>query len=380
MKKVVLIPDSFKGTLSSAQICQILGEKVTEHFPGCQVISIPVADGGEGSVDCFLTALGGEKVKVTVKNPYFEDMESFYGLIDQGNTAVIEMASCAGLPLVEDRKDPRKTTTYGVGQLILAAAARGVKKIIVGLGGSCTNDGGCGAAAAVGVKFYNDKGESFVPTGGTTHQIAHIDMSGRDKVLDGVEIVTMCDIDNPLYGPTGAAHIFGPQKGADPDMVLFLDEGIKRLAEVMKEDLGQDIARTPGTGAAGAMGAGMVAFFGSRLQMGIETVLDTVHFADVISDADMVFTGEGKLDSQSLRGKVVIGVAKRAKLQKVPVTVIVGGADRDVAAAYDMGVTAVFPINRLPEDFSISRHKSVENMTLTADNILRLIKASQNLH
>ena len=205
-------------------------------------------------------------------------------------------------------------------------------------------------------------------------------MSGRDKVLDGVEIVTMCDIDNPMYGPTGAAHIFGPQKGADPDMVLFLDEGIKRLAEVMKEDLGQDIARTPGTGAAGAMGAGMVAFFGSRLQMGIETVLDTVHFADVISDADMVFTGEGKLDSQSLRGKVVIGVAKRAKLQKVPVTVIVGGADRDVAAAYDMGVTAVFPINRLPEDFSISRHKSVENMTLTADNILRLIKASQNLH
>ena len=380
MKKVVLIPDSFKGTLSSTQICQILGEKVTEHFPGCQVISIPVADGGEGSVDCFLTALGGEKVKVTVKNPYFEDMESFYGLIDQGNTAVIEMASCAGLPLVEDRKDPRKTTTYGVGQLILAAAARGVKKIIVGLGGSCTNDGGCGAASAVGVKFYNDKGESFVPTGGTTHQIAHIDMSGRDKVLDGVEIVTMCDIDNPMYGPTGAAHIFGPQKGADPDMVLFLDEGIKRLAEVMKEDLGQDIARTPGTGAAGAMGAGMVAFFGSRLQMGIETVLDTVHFADVISDADMVFTGEGKLDSQSLRGKVVIGVAKRAKLQKVPVTVIVGGADRDVAAAYDMGVTAVFPINRLPEDFSISRHKSVENMTLTADNILRLIKASQNLH
>ena len=281
---------------------------------------------------------------------------------------------------MEDRKDPRKTTTYGVGQLILAAAARGVKKIIVGLGGSCTNDGGCGAASAVGVKFYNDKGESFVPTGGTTHQIAHIDMSGRDKVLDGVEIVTMCDIDNPMYGPTGAAHIFGPQKGADPDMVLFLDEGIKRLAEVMKEDLGQDIARTPGTGAAGAMGAGMVAFFGSRLQMGIETVLDTVHFADVISDADMVFTGEGKLDSQSLRGKVVIGVAKRAKLQKVPVTVIVGGADRDVAAAYDMGVTAVFPINRLPEDFSISRHKSVENMTLTADNILRLIKASQNLH
>lgn len=378
MKKVVLIPDSFKGTLSSTQICEILGGKVREHFPDCQVVSIPVADGGEGSVDCFLTALGGEKVKVTVKNPYFEDMEAFFGLIDDGETAVIEMAACAGLPLVEDRKDPRKTTTYGVGQLILAAASRGVKKIIVGLGGSSTNDGGCGAAAAVGVRFLNGLGEEFVPTGGNTHEIARIDLSGRDAALDGVEIVTMCDIDNPMYGPTGAAHVFGPQKGADPEMVLFLDAGIKHLAGVIKADLGMDIALMPGTGAAGAMGAGMVAFFGSRLQMGIEAVLDTVRFADVIADADMVFTGEGKIDSQSLRGKVVIGVARRAKAGNVPVTVIVGGAEPDVGAAYGEGVTAIFSINRLPEDFSVSRHKSAENMALTADNVLRLIKAAQS--
>lgn len=378
MKKVVLIPDSFKGTLSSTQICEILGGKVREHFPDCQVVSIPVADGGEGSVDCFLTALGGEKVKVTVKNPYFEDMEAFFGLIDDGETAVIEMAACAGLPLVEDRKEPRKTTTYGVGQLILAAASRGVKKIIVGLGGSSTNDGGCGAAAAVGVRFLNGLGEEFVPTGGNTHEIARIDLSGRNAALNGVEIVTMCDIDNPMYGPTGAAHVFGPQKGADPEMVLFLDAGIKHLGEVIKADLGMDIALMPGTGAAGAMGAGMVAFFGSRLQMGIEAVLDTVRFADVIADADMVFTGEGKIDSQSLRGKVVIGVARRAKAGNVPVTVIVGGAEPDVGAAYGEGVTAIFSINRLPEDFSVSRHKSAENMALTADNVLRLIKAAQS--
>lgn len=377
MKKVVLIPDSFKGTLSSAQICSIVGEKVTVHFPDCQVVAIPVADGGEGSVDCFLTALGGEKVSVAVKNPYFEDMEAFYGLIDEGETAVIEMAACAGLPLVEERKDPCKTTTYGVGQLILAAAGRGVKKIIVGLGGSATNDGGCGAAAAVGVRFLNKDGEEFVPTGGTTHQIVHIDMSGRDKALDGIEIVTMCDIDNPMYGPTGASHVFGPQKGADPETVLFLDEGIVHLAEVMAADLGQKLDLVPGTGAAGAMGAGMMAFFGSTLQMGIETVLDTVRFADVISDADMIFTGEGKIDHQSLRGKVVIGVARRARKQGVPVTVIVGGADPDVDAAYGEGVTAIFPINRMPEDFSISRHKSQENLALTADNILRLMKACQ---
>lgn len=379
MKKVVLIPDSFKGTLSSQKICDIISDKVQKHFPGCEAVSIPVADGGEGSVDCFLSALGGEKVTETVKNPYFEDMESFYGLIDNGNTAVIEMAACAGLPLVEDRKDPAKTTTYGVGQLILAAAAKGVKKIIVGLGGSSTNDGGCGAAAAVGIKFYNAEGESFVPTGGTTGEIASIDFSGRDASLNGIEIVTMCDIDNPMYGPTGASHVFGPQKGANPEMVLFLDEGIKNLCEVIKKDKGVDLSETPGGGAAGAMGAGMIAFFDSRLQMGIQTVLDTVEFDRIISDADMIFTGEGKLDSQSLRGKVVIGVAARAQKQSVPVTVIVGGAaDNDIDAAYEMGVTSVFPINRLPEDFSVSRYNSEANLGYTVDNILRLIKCVSN--
>jgi glycerate 2-kinase len=375
MKKVVLIPDSFKGTLSSTQICEIIEGRVKEHFPECQVISIPVADGGEGSVDCFLTALGGEKINLTVKNPYFEDMDSFYGIIDNGYTAVIEMAACAGLPLVEDRKDPRKTTTYGVGQLILDAANRGVKRIIVGLGGSSTNDCGCGAAAAIGVKFFNDKGEKFTPTGGTTHEISSIDISARAEVLNGIEVVTMCDIDNPMYGPTGASHIFGPQKGANPEMVLFLDEGIKNVSEVIKKDLNKDLSKIPGSGAAGAMGAGMIAFFDSVLQMGIETVLDTVNFSDVITGADMIFTGEGKIDFQSLRGKVVIGVAKRAKLQNVPVTVIAGGADNGIDEAYDLGVTSIFSINRLPEAFETSRYKSVENMTFAVDNILRLIKS-----
>lgn len=375
MKKVVLIPDSFKGTLSSTQICEIIESKVKKHFPECQVISIPVADGGEGSVDCFLTALGGERINLTVKNPYFEDMESFYGIIDEGNTAVIEMAACAGLPLVEDRKDPLKTTTYGVGQLILDAAGRGVKKIIVGLGGSSTNDCGCGAAAAIGVKFTNHKGEIFVPTGGTNHEISSIDISGKAEILKGIEVVTMCDIDNPMYGPTGAAHVFGPQKGADAETVLFLDKGIKNVSEVIKKDLKVDLSEIPGSGAAGAMGAGMIAFFGSKLQMGIETVLDTVNFSDVISGADMIFTGEGKIDFQSLRGKVVIGVAKRAKLQNVPVTVIAGGADNGIDEAYDFGVTSIFSINRLPEAFETSRYKSVENITFAVDNILRLIKS-----
>ena len=373
MNKAVLIPDSFKGTLSSIEICTIISDKIYKHFPHCHVVSIPVADGGEGSVDCFLSALGGEKIVETVSSPYFEDMESFYGLIN--DTAVIEMAACAGLPLVEDRKNPSLTTTYGVGQLIMSAAKKGCKKIIVGLGGSSTNDGGCGAAAAVGVKFYDKKGNEFIPIGKTLIDIDRIDLSHKAKELDNIEIITKCDIDNPMYGTTGAAYIFGPQKGADEKMILELDKGLKNLCDVIERETGKDLKDVPGSGAAGAMGAGMIAFFNSVLQMGIETVLDTVKFDEIIEDADMIFTGEGRVDTQSLRGKVVIGVGKRAKNKNIPVTVIAGGAANNIDDAYDMGVTSIFTINRLPEDFEISRHKSKENLEATIDNILRLIKS-----
>lgn len=375
MNKVVLIPDSFKGTLTSIEICTIISDKMNKHFPHCHVVSIPVADGGEGSVDCFLSALGGEKIFETVSSPYFEDMESFYGLI--GDTAVIEMAACAGLPLVEDRKNPSLTTTYGVGQLIMSAAKKGCKKLIVGLGGSSTNDGGCGAAAAVGVKFYDKEGNEFIPVGKTLIDIDRIDLSHRAKELDNIEIITMCDIDNPMYGTKGAAYIFGPQKGADEKMVIVLDKGLKHLCDVIEKETDRNLKDVPGSGAAGAMGAGMIAFFNSKLQMGIETVLDAVKFDDIIADADMIFTGEGKLDTQSLRGKVVIGVGKRAKNKNIPVTVIAGGAAANIDEAYDMGVTSVFTINRLPEDFEISRYKSKENLEATIDNILRLIKSVQ---
>ena len=377
MKKAVLIPDSFKGTVSSARVCELMAERIEKIFPGCTVVSTPVADGGEGSVDAFLTAVGGEKVVREATGPGFETCESYYGLIDNGATAVLEMAAAAGLPMVGDRKDPRGTTTYGVGELLADAARSGAKRLVIGLGGSATNDGGCGAAAAAGVSFYNAAGEKFVPTGGTLIDIDRIDMSTRDKAFEAVEIVTMCDIDNPMYGTNGAAYIFGPQKGADPDMVVELDKGLRHLSEVIKRDVGVDVADIPGAGAAGAMGAGMVAFFGSRLQMGIETVLDTVGFDESISDADYIFTGEGKIDSQSLRGKVVIGVARRAVKQNKPVIAIVGGADYDVDAAYGEGVTAIFPINRLPQDFSVLKEHSEENLAFTVENVLRAIKAAE---
>ena len=373
--KFVLIPDSFKGTLSSVQICKITAEKIREHFPDSEITEIPVADGGEGSVDAFLSALGGEKVNVKVKNPYFEDMDSYFGLLDEGKTAVVEMASCAGLPLVEKRKNPKLTTTYGVGQLMVEAAKRGVKKIIVGLGGSATNDGGCGAAAAAGVKFYNKEGKEFIPTGGTVIDIERIDLSGMNEDFKNIEMIAMCDIDNPMYGPCGASYVFAPQKGADAECVEDLDEGMKNLSRFITRTIGKDIVEMPGTGAAGAMGAGMVAFFNAKLQMGIQTVLDTVKFDEKIADADYIFTGEGKLDSQSLRGKVVMGIAKRAQQQEKKVIAVVGGADdKNIEEAYQMGVTAVFPINRLPQDFSVSRQYSAENLSYTVDNILRLLK------
>lgn len=374
MKKIVLIPDSFKGTLSSTQICEIISGEIKRQFSDCEIISIPVADGGEGSVDCFLSALGGEKITTIASGPHLEQMKSSFGYLPESSIAVIEMASCAGLPLVENQKDPLGTTTYGVGELLLEAANHGATKIILGLGGSCTTDGGCGAAAACGIKFYDEAGNSFIPTGETLSQIEHIDTSSLDPAIKTVDIVAMCDIENPMYGPEGAAYIFAPQKGATENEVKLLDEGLIHLANVIKQDLRADVATIPGTGAAGAMGAGMVAFFGAQLQMGIETVLDTVHFSEIIKDADLVITGEGKLDSQSLRGKVVIGVAKRAQDAGIPVISLVGGVESDISDAYKKGVTAIFPINRLPEDFSISKENSAENLTATAQDVLRLVK------
>lgn len=243
------------------------------------------------------------------------------------------------------------------------------------MGGSSTNDGGCGAAAAAGVKFYDRQGKEFIPVGKTLIDIDRIDLTHRARELNKIEIITMCDIDNPMYGPEGAAFVFGPQKGADEKMVIDLDRGLEHLCRLIERETRRNLKDVPGTGAAGAMGAGMIAFFDSVLQMGIETVLDTVKFDEIIAGADMIFTGEGRFDTQSLRGKVVVGVGKRAKSKNIPVTVITGGADTNIEKAYDMGISSIFTINRLPEDFEISRHKSKENLQATVDNILRLIKS-----
>ncbi len=376
MKKVIIIPDSFKGTLSAKQICRILKEKVHQQFPACEVVTVPVADGGEGSVDCFLEALGGRKETVQVHGPYMELMEAEYGILSDG-TAVVEMASCAGLPLVEDRKNPKKTTTYGVGELILAAAKAGSKRIITGLGGSCTNDGGCGMAAALGIRFYDAQDREFVPTGGTLKEIRRIDMSRREKLLDQIELLAMCDITNPLTGPEGAAHVFSPQKGADEGMIQELEAGMVHYASILEQTVQiPKIHELPGGGAAGGMGTGMAALLGAKLIPGIQAVLDTVQIDTLAEHADLILTGEGKIDSQSIHGKVLSGIARRGKALGIPVVAIAGGIDREaLPELYRDGLTAAFSINQLPEDFSVSRGKSMENLETEMENLLRLIAA-----
>lgn len=371
MRRYIVIPDSFKGTLSSKAICGIVRERILAHDPDAEVLEVPVADGGEGSVECLLTACGGEKVFAKVSGPYGETMDSFYGLLPDG-TAVIEMAACAGLPLVGDNRSAADTTTYGVGQLVAHALEAGAKKIILCLGGSATNDGGCGMAAALGARFYGKNG-TFVPVGRTLSEIEKIDLGEMNEKLKKAQIITMCDINNPLYGPEGAAYVFAPQKGVKEGELEMLDAGLRHLDEVVQKDLGLAAALLPGTGAAGGMGFASVVFLKATLQMGIETVLDTVRFDELAKTADFVLTGEGKIDSQSLRGKVVIGVARRAKKAGVPVIALVGDIGDHVEGAYEEGVTGIFSINRVAVPFSEAKLRSADDLALTADNIMRFI-------
>ena len=373
MGKYVLIPDSFKGTLSSLEVCRIVEEAIRAHDPWAQVRAIPVADGGEGTVDAFLAAVGGERVAVACAGPYGEPLTACYGLLPDG-TAVVEMAAAAGLPLVGERRNAERTTTYGVGQLIAHAAHHGAKKLVLGLGGSATNDGGCGAAAAVGIRFLNDGGQPFVPVGTALKDIARIDMAALDPAVAALPIMTMCDIDNPLCGPAGAAAVFGPQKGADAAMVRRLDDGLAHLADLIRRDMGRDVLSLPGGGAAGGFGVGASAFFNSPLRMGIDVVLELTNFDRQAAGADLVITGEGRLDSQSLRGKVVVGVARRAKVLGVPVAALVGGCETDVDAVYDQGVSGVFPINPLPLPFAEVKTRCRENLRFTAANLVRFYR------
>lgn len=374
MAKYVLIPDSFKGTLSSEDICRIASEEILRLEPEAEICAIPVADGGEGTVDAFLAAVGGTRAEVPCTGPCGQEVMGFYGLLPDG-TAVVEMAAAAGLPLAGACRDPEKTTTYGVGQLMAHALSRGAKRLVLGLGGSATNDGGCGAAAALGAEFLDAEGRAFVPTGGTLTQIAHIRMKGLRETLAGAEVTVMCDIDNPLCGPAGAAAVFGPQKGADAAMVARMDAGLRHLAEMLKKDVGMEVLTLAGGGSAGGFGAGAAAFFGGQLRMGIDVVLDLTDFDRKCRGASLVITGEGHLDSQSLRGKTVVGVARRARALGVPAAALVGGCETALDAVYAEGVSGVFPIHPALCTWPQAAARTEEDLRFTMGNLLRFMAA-----
>ena len=374
MAKYLLIPDSFKGTLSSEDICRIASEEILRLEPEAEICAIPVADGGEGTVDAFLAAVGGTRAEVPCTGPCGQEVMGFYGLLPDG-TAVVEMAAAAGLPLAGACRDPEKTTTYGVGQLMAHALSRGAKRLVLGLGGSATNDGGCGAAAALGAEFLDAEGRAFVPTGGTLTQIAHIRMKGLRETMAGAEVTVMCDIDNPLCGPAGAAAVFGPQKGADAAMVARMDAGLRHLAETLEKDVGMEVLTLAGGGSAGGFGAGAAAFFGGQLRMGIDVVLDLTDFDRKCRGASLVITGEGHLDSQSLRGKTVVGVARRARALGVPAAALVGGCETALDAVYAEGVSGVFPIHPALCTWPQAAARSEEDLRFTVGNLLRFMAA-----
>lgn len=375
MKKCVVVSDSFKGTVSSREICEIAQRVIPRHFPACEVVCIPVADGGEGTVDCFIQAMGAQRVEVTVTNALGEKSAAAYARI--GELAIIEMAAAAGLPQVGALRCPGTATTYGVGELIAHAVDSGCRKILLGLGGSATNDGGCGCAAALGVGFYDAAGQSFVPVGDTLGRIARIDTAKADELLRSVEITVMCDVTNPLYGPTGAAYVFAPQKGADAEKVKSLDAGLRHFGDVIRSQYGLDVSAMPGAGAAGGMGAGCVALLGGMIQSGIDAVLDVTGFDRQLEGADLVITGEGRIDSQSADGKVISGVARRTKAKGVPLIAIAGGIADSAGAVYDIGVSAMFSTDRAALPVDMLGARSPGDYEATLSDIMSLIAIAE---
>lgn len=372
LKKIVLAPDSFKGTVSASQVCQAMAVAVKRICPNAVCEFAPMSDGGDGTIEAFSEFKGAQRVYVTVKGPLFDDTQCQYILLDDGKTAVIEMAEAAGLTLVEDRLNPMKATSYGVGEMIRHALSNGVKKIILSIGGSATNDGGVGMAVALGTRFFNGRNEEFFPLSENLSRIARIDNTVTSILLKGVDVMVMCDVANPLCGEKGASFVYGPQKGATEEMIKLLDDGLYNFGAVISDCLKVDILNLPGAGAGGGMGGGAAAFLNGDLVSGIDVMLDLTGFDKMLEGADVVITGEGKVDSQTAHGKAICGIAKRAKAKKIPVVVIAGDIG-DADELYKMGVTAILSTNRIAATYKEQKKTAMENIVLTTETALRLL-------
>ena len=343
--KIVLAPDSFKESLSALQVAESIERGFKQIFPNAEYVKVPMADGGEGTVQSLVDATGGRIIKKTVTGPLGEAAEAFFGILGNEKTAVIEMAAASGLHLVPaTKRNPLLTTTRGTGEMIAAALDYNVNHIIIGIGGSATNDGGAGMARALGTRFLKSDGQEIGEGGGALSDLAAIDLSRLDSRLADVKIEVACDVDNPLIGPKGASAIYGPQKGATPVIVNQLDENLAHYAAIIEKDLGVKIADVPGAGAAGGLGGGLLAFMQAELSRGVDIVMEAAKLSDIIAGADLVITGEGKIDGQTIFGKTPIGVAKTAKKHGVPVIGIAGNVASDSDVVHEYGIDAIFSI------------------------------------
>ena len=378
--KIVIAPDSYKESLSAMEVANAIEAGFREIYPNAQYVKMPVADGGEGTVDAMVAATGGHKISVSVTGPTGKPVMAELGLIHQ-HTAVIEMAAASGLELISAaERNPLITTTYGTGEMIQAALDLGVKRFIIGIGGSATNDGGAGMLQALGYRLLDQCGRDIPRGGAGLSDLATIDISSADPRLHDCQFKVACDVTNPLTGPMGAAQVFGPQKGADAAMVALLDENLKHYARIVTQELGTDVEFVPGAGAAGGMGAALLAFMKAELHSGIDIVLAALGLESIIADADLVITGEGRLDSQTINGKVPVGVAQLAKRHGKPVIAIAGSLSSDVAIVYEHGIDSAFSaVNRvstLHEAFDFA----ASNIKLTARNIAALLQIGHSLN
>lgn len=373
--KIVIAPDSYKESLSALAVATAIEQGFCEIFPTAEYVKLPVADGGEGTVEAMVAATQGEIVNVRVTGPLGESVEGFYGRSGDQQSAFIEMAAASGLERVPPaQRNPLKTTSWGTGELIRHALDAGVKHIIIGIGGSATNDGGAGMAQALGAKLLNAQGEQIGPGGGELEKVSRIDISELDKRLAGCRIDVACDVTNPLTGEEGATAVFGPQKGATPEMIARLDKALEHYATVIARDLDVDVLNLAGGGAAGGMGAALYAFCGAHLRQGIEIVTDALHLDQQVADADLVITGEGRIDSQTIHGKVPVGVAKIAKRYNKPVIGIAGSLTADVGVVHDHGLDAVFSVLYTVCTLEEALDNASENVRMTARNVAAVIK------
>ncbi|HGY4723105.1 glycerate kinase [Citrobacter amalonaticus] len=376
--KIVIAPDSFKESLSAMQVATAIEQGFREIYPDAQYVKLPMADGGEGTVESMVEATEGHYHFIDVTGPLGTPVQARWGMLGDGKTAVIEMAAASGLHHVPpEHRNPMLTTSYGTGELILAALDRGVEHIILGIGGSATNDGGAGMLQALGIDLLDENGDALPPGGGALSKLAKIDTTHADPRLKTVSVTVACDVNNPLCGPTGASAIFGPQKGATEEMVAALDGALAVYGKRLQEFTGRDVMNAPGAGAAGGMGAALLGLLDADLKPGVEIVINALQLERLVADASLVITGEGRLDSQSICGKTPIGVARCAKRYHKPVIALAGGLTQDHQIVHEHGLDAVFSvltrIATLPEALEDAEY----NLRISARNIASVWKLSQ---